>query len=77
MMLRWSLGLDGAASAIESAVSEALDDGYRTRDLLRPGTVPEAGDGLRHVGTTAMADAVIERISIRWAAPAPVAARPS
>ena len=76
MMLRWSLGLDDAAAAIESAVSDALDDGYRTRDILRPGTAPAPGDGLRHVGTTAMADAVIERISIRRAAPTPVAARP-
>lgn len=77
MMLRWSLGLDHAASAIESAVSETMDDGFRTRDLLRPGTAPDPEDGLRHVGTTAMADAVIERISIRRAAPTSVAARPS
>lgn len=77
MMLRWSLGLGDAALAIEAAVGRALDDGYRTRDLLRPGASPEPGDGLRHVGTTGMADAVIERISIRRAAPATVAAGPS
>ena len=77
MMLRWSLGLDEAAAAIESAVSETLDDGYRTRDLLCPGATPEPDDGFRHVGTRGMTDAVIERISIRRAAPAPVAARPS
>ncbi len=77
MLLRWSLGLDAAAEAIEAAVARALDDGYRTRDLLPPGTAPAPDDGWRHVGTTGMADAVIERISIREAAPTPVAARPA
>ncbi len=62
MLLRWSLGLDAAANAIEAAASNALDDGYRTRDLLPPGAAPSPDDGLRHVGTTGMADAVIERI---------------
>ncbi len=75
MLLRWSLGMDAAALNIEDAVGRTLDDGYRTRDLLRPGSSPEDGDGLRHVGTIGMADAVIERISIRRAAPTPVAAR--
>jgi 3-isopropylmalate dehydrogenase len=65
MLLRWSLGLEGAAAAIETAVSEALIDGYRTRDLIPASVDP---DGLRVVGTTGMADAVIERISIRRAA---------
>ncbi|TAK83010.1 MAG: 3-isopropylmalate dehydrogenase, partial [Aquabacterium sp.] len=77
MLLRWSLGLDDAAIAIEAAVAAALDDGYRTRDLLRPGTAPDPADGFRHVGTSGMTDAVIERISIRSAAPTPVAAGPS
>jgi len=63
MLLRWSLGLDAAADAIEAAAGLALDDGYRTRDLLPPGAAPSADDGLRHVGTTGMADAVIERIA--------------
>ncbi len=77
MLLRWSLRLEAAATAVEDAVGAALDDGYRTRDLLPPGSSPGSGDGLRHVGTSGMADAVIERISIRRAAPTPVAARPS
>ncbi len=63
MLLRWSLGLDAAADAIEAAAGETLDDGYRTRDLLPPGAAPAPDDGLRHVGTTGMADAVIERIA--------------
>ncbi|MEO8208455.1 MAG: 3-isopropylmalate dehydrogenase [Chloroflexota bacterium] len=77
MMLRWSLGQDDPAAAVEAAVSSALDDGFRTRDLLAPGTSPAAGDGLQHVGTREMADAVIERISISSAAPTPVAASPA
>jgi hypothetical protein len=59
MLLRWSLSQEAAALAIEAAVGEALDDGHRTRDLVPPST--DAG-GLRVVGTSAMADAVIERL---------------
>jgi 3-isopropylmalate dehydrogenase len=80
MLLRWSLGRESAAVAIEAAVAEALADGFRTADLVPPGSgggVPIWGDELRHVGTTGMADAVIERISIRRAAPKPVAASPA
>jgi 3-isopropylmalate dehydrogenase len=74
MLLRWSLGREDAAAAIEAAASDALVDGFRTRDLLPPGVAPADGDGYRHVGTTGMTDAVIERISIRRAAPATAAA---
>jgi len=68
MLLRWSLGLEAHARAIEAAVGVALDDGYRTRDLVPPGVDP---GGLRVVGTTGMADAVIDRMS---SAPEPVEA---
>jgi 3-isopropylmalate dehydrogenase len=54
MLLRWSLGRDDAAQAIEAAVAATLDAGLRTRDLAPPG-VPA-------VGTRAMAEAVAERI---------------
>ena len=56
MMLRWSLGQPEAAAAIEAAVSDALDAGYRTKDLL-PGeggdevavhAGRDEGDGPRH-----------------------------
>ncbi len=58
MMLRWSLGQPEAAAAIEAAVGAALDEGYRTRDLLptdarRRGGVHAGrhpGDGPRHRG---------------------------
>ena len=59
MLLRWSLGLETAAAAIEAAVGAALDDGYRTRDLV-PASAEQ--DSLRVVGTAGMADAVIGRL---------------
>jgi len=59
MLLRWSLGQEPAARAIEAAVGATLDDGYRTRDLVPAAT--DAG-GLKVVGTAGMTDAVIERL---------------
>jgi 3-isopropylmalate dehydrogenase len=61
MMLRWSLGQPGAAAAIEAAVSDALDDGYRTRDLLG-GSGDEIAVTL--VGTREMARVIGDRIAI-------------
>ncbi len=57
MLLRYSLGLEAEAEAVETAVAEALASGLRTRDLAQRG---EAS-----ISTTEMADAVIERISRR------------
>jgi 3-isopropylmalate dehydrogenase len=65
MLLRLSLGRDDAAAAIEGAVSRALDDGYRTADLVPPSEVPT---DVRRVGTTDMTDAIVARIAIREAA---------
>ena len=59
MLLRWSLGRDDAAAAIEAAVARALDDGWRTGDLADAG---DDDDGLVVVGTTAFTTAVIERL---------------
>ena len=56
MLLRHSLNLDTEALAIEDAVQKALDDGLRTGDLLGGG----AGNSL---GTTAMGEAVCERLA--------------
>ena len=63
MMLRWSLGQPEAAAAIETAVGGALDDGYRTRDLL---PAADAGDetAVTLVGTREMARVIGERIAI-------------
>ena len=60
MMLRLSLGLDEAATAIETAVSDALDGGWRTGDLADP---TDLDDGLVVVGTTGFATAVIESLA--------------
>jgi 3-isopropylmalate dehydrogenase len=59
MLLRWSLGLAEAADDVEAAVRRAIDDGWRTADLVPP---DGDGAGLRVVGTTAMTDAVVERL---------------
>ncbi len=75
MLLRWSLGRGDAADALEAAVGQALDDGYRTADLL-----PADGSaalGLRRVGTLEMTEAIVGRIAIRRAVPETVAARTS
>jgi isocitrate/isopropylmalate dehydrogenase len=61
-MLRWTLGQPEAAAAIEAAVDDALDAGYRTRDLLPPRGAGE--NGLRVVGTREMARVIGDRIAI-------------
>jgi 3-isopropylmalate dehydrogenase len=62
MLLRWSLGREGAAADVEAAVAAAIADGYRTADLL-----PTDGDraGLRVVGTRDMTAAIVERLAAR------------
>ena len=67
MLLRMSLGREDAAAAIESAVSRALDEGWRTGDLADRND-PE--DGLVVVGTTAFATGVIESLAERAEVPA-------
>jgi 3-isopropylmalate dehydrogenase len=62
MMLRWSLGQPEAAAAIEAAVDEALDAGYRTRDLLPAGGADQGA--LTLVGTREMARVIGDRIAI-------------
>ncbi|MGJ8678219.1 MAG: 3-isopropylmalate dehydrogenase [Akkermansiaceae bacterium] len=52
MMLRYSLGENDAAAAIEAAVNQVIDSGLRTADLFT------GRDGETKVGTIAMADAV-------------------
>ncbi|HYM84696.1 MAG TPA: 3-isopropylmalate dehydrogenase [Candidatus Dormibacteraeota bacterium] len=72
MLLRWSLGREDAASAIEAAVARSLDDGYRTRDLVPGDPGAQEHADLRLVGTRAMAEAIASRIEpIVRAAPGP------
>ena len=69
MLARWSLGREDVATAIESAVGQALDDGIRTPDL------GGAWEGSSPVGTKAMTEAIIGRIAITEAARATAAAQ--
>ncbi len=59
MLCRWSLGRDDVATAIEAAVTSALDAGWRTRDLADP---DDPADGLVVVGTTGFTSAVVEAL---------------
>ena len=54
MLLRYALGLDGEAAAVERAIERALTSGVRTRDLA-----PEGAS----VGTRGMADAIVRALS--------------
>ena len=59
MLLRMSLGRDDASRAIEAAVSRALDDGWRTGDLLDTSV---GIDGFTVVGTTGFATVVVDAL---------------
>ncbi len=54
MMLRYSFGLTAEADAVERAVRETLDAGYRTGDIM--------SDGMKLVGTREMGERVLERV---------------
>jgi 3-isopropylmalate dehydrogenase len=54
MMLRYSLGQEGAATRVEGAVRAALRDGARSADIAREGEAT--------LGTVAMGDAVLARL---------------
>lgn len=54
MMLHYSLGLDQEAQSVENAVLKALNDGYRTRDIMT--------DGMKQAGTAEMGKLIEERI---------------
>ncbi|HUC85556.1 MAG TPA: 3-isopropylmalate dehydrogenase [Candidatus Acidoferrales bacterium] len=53
LMLRYSFGLNEAATAIESAVQHAIESGHRTGDIFNPND-----SKARRVGTRAMGDAI-------------------
>ncbi|MGE5783616.1 MAG: 3-isopropylmalate dehydrogenase [Myxococcales bacterium] len=52
LLLRYSLGLEAEAAAVEKAVDRALDDGLRTKDL----------DRSKYITTSQMGQAVCERL---------------
>ncbi len=55
MMLRFSLGLQEEAAAIEQAVTDVLEQGYRTGDIMSPGTTL--------IGTAAMGKRIRDALS--------------
>lgn len=57
MMCRYGLNLPTVADRIESAVTAALDQGYRTGDILQPGSL--------QVGCKEMGDIVLKLVSKR------------
>jgi 3-isopropylmalate dehydrogenase len=65
MLARWSLGKEDVATAIEAAVADALDAGFRTADLAAPGTDAAS--------TTEMTEAIVARIAVPTQARAAVA----
>jgi len=54
LLLRYSLGLEAEAGAVESAVSAVITAGVRTADIAAPGTVP--------ISTAEMGDRVVAAI---------------
>jgi 3-isopropylmalate dehydrogenase len=54
MLLRYSLGLEREARAIEEAVSQTLEQGYRTYDIME--------SGMKQVGTEAMGDRIASEL---------------
>ena len=54
MMLRYSFNMADEADAIEAAVNKALDDGYRTGDIMQ--------DGCIKVGCKEMGDVIVNNI---------------
>lgn len=63
LMLRHSLAMPQAASAIEAAVEAVLDEGYRTSDIALPDVSDAAsgGAGFRPVTTAEMGRLIAER----------------
>jgi 3-isopropylmalate dehydrogenase len=54
MMLRYSFGLEGEAKAVEMAVDEVLQEGYRTYDIM--------DEGKKKVGTNEMGDLIAGKV---------------
>ena len=57
MMLRYTFKQEQAAQAIEQAVSEVLDDGLRTLDIL-----DSTEAGLKQIGCQEMGQAVLAKL---------------
>ena len=60
MMLRYTFKLEKEADSIENAVKKALEDGYRTSDLIREG---DSIDPEKKCGCSKMGDIIAARIN--------------
>jgi 3-isopropylmalate dehydrogenase len=58
LLLRFSLGMEKEAQAIEQAVRQTINDGFRTGDIFT------AAAGTQKVGTTAMGDAILVHLAL-------------
>lgn len=54
LMLRYSFGLPREAGAVEGAVNQVLEEGYRTYDIM--------AEGMKQIGTREMGELIAERI---------------
>ena len=54
MMLRYQFGEEEAATKIEKAVSDLLDDGYRTGDIM--------SKGCTQIGCVKMGEILLQKI---------------
>jgi 3-isopropylmalate dehydrogenase len=54
MMLRYSFGLNAEAAAVEAAIDEVLQEGYRTYDIM--------AEGETKVGTREMGDLIAGKV---------------
>ena len=60
MMLRFSFNMEKEADSIEKAVSDLLDDGYRTGDIMP--SAPEEADLCKKIGCSECGKLIAERI---------------
>ena len=60
MMLRFSFNMEKEADSIEKAVSELLDDGYRTGDIMP--SDPEEANLCKKIGCSECGKLIAERI---------------
>lgn len=54
MMLKYSFSLVAEAHAVEDAVKQVLDQGFRTADIMQP--------GMKKIGTAEMGDAIVKAL---------------
>jgi len=54
MMMRYQFGEEVIASALEKAVNDVLDDGYRTGDIMQA--------GMKQVGCIEMGEKLLEKL---------------